>query len=201
MTTVSNQATIAYHQNSWQYSLSYRFLHWAMGGGFVILLLAGQQFNYELTQAYKLKGLMYHSTIGSLILLSAIVLVVKRFVLRHIRPHNGLRGLKRLAANGAQFSLYGLAILVPISGLMTAFYSDLPTMVFGFFDISQWVDDPGNYAIIRQIHEYLTIAAIGLVSLHILAALYHHFVKKDEVLNSMIVKLPTIIMAWMKRNG
>jgi cytochrome b561 len=35
------------------------------------------------------------------------------------------------------------------------------------------------------VHSWIAILIIGLVSLHIFAALYHHYIKKDNVLKRM----------------
>jgi cytochrome b561 len=37
-----------------------------------------------------------------------------------------------------------------------------------------------------ELHEYLAFAMIGLLGLHVLAALKHHFINRDAVLSHMI---------------
>ena len=38
---------------------------------------------------------------------------------------------------------------------------------------------------VRGIHEFATNAIIALIVIHILAALYHHFIVKDETTKNM----------------
>ncbi len=168
------------------YSARYRVLHWTMAIGCILLLMAGQQFNFQLTDSYRISGLRYHSSIGSVVLLAAIFLLVKRFIRRDPRPSVALSPVKKWMATGVQLTLYSLAVFIPVTGLITAYYSDMPTLVFGVFDISQFAADSVLYDRIRRLHELATLLAIALVASHGLAALYHHFVKKDDVLTSMI---------------
>jgi len=168
------------------YTRSYRLLHWIMAGGFISLLVAGQQFNLDLTDSYKMAGLRYHSSIGVIILASVLGLLIKRFLLRHKRPVANMTLLKKFLAHAVQLSLYSIAILLPVSGLLTAYYSDTPTALFGTFDLSQFTSDPGMFKDWRQVHEWATFAAIALALSHAGAAMYHHLIVKDNVLTSMI---------------
>ncbi|TCS36760.1 cytochrome b [Reinekea marinisedimentorum] len=174
------------------YSRSYRLFHWAMGLGFAALLIAGQQFNLNLSEAYKISGLQYHSSLGLVVLLSAVILLVKRFLRGDPRPAVNLQPLQKLAANSAQISLYFLAVYVPVTGLITAMYSHLPTKPFGLFNLSFMANEQ-LFSQIRTAHELGTFAAIFLVSAHIAAALHHHFIKKDAVLIAMTGNLKRIV--------
>lgn len=170
------------------YSISYRFLHWTMGVGFTLLLVAGQQFNFDLTESYKASGLMYHSTIGTIVLISAVLLIHKRFIRSDIRPDSGLTGKKLIMIKMAQLSMYMLAIVIPITGLITAFYSSDGAKLFGLWNIGQYVDEQTLFDSGRLVHEIGTFIAIALVTSHIVAAFYHHFILRDSVLSSMIGK-------------
>lgn len=172
-----------------RYSLSYRVLHWLMAGGFVILLLAGQQFNLQLSDTYRLKGLMLHSSLGSLVLIAALLLLTKRFIRRDARPDPGLSQWKQWMANIAQGMLYVLAVLVPVTGMATAYFSQWPTPLFGLWNINLVASEP-EFLAVRRFHEWATFIAIATVSLHLGAALYHHFVRRDQVLSSMILSWP-----------
>jgi cytochrome b561 len=164
-------------------------LHWFMGGGFVLLLLAGQQFNLNLTEPYRIKGLMLHSTLGTLVFFACLFLATKRFIRRDPRPDNGLSGFKHHLAFMAQGALYLLALLVPLTGMAAALYSELPTRLFGVWDISQFTSNVTLFQRLRLLHEWVTFSAIAVASSHIAAAFYHHFIKRDQVLASMLIRL------------
>jgi cytochrome b561 len=46
--------------------------------------------------------------------------------------------------------------------------------------------DKANASFFEDWHIYLAYVLIGLVTLHVLAALYHHFVKRDGVAVRMV---------------
>ena len=52
-------------------------------------------------------------------------------------------------------------------------------------NLSSEVDNLGMFNLVRGIHEFATNAIIALIVIHILAALYHHFIVKDETTKNM----------------
>lgn len=69
-----------------------------------------------------------------------------------------------LAGEAVHYALYGLMVLVPLSGMAAWF---------------------GGVAAAADAHEVLKTVLIALVALHILAALYHQVVRKDGLLLRM----------------
>ena len=72
--------------------------------------------------------------------------------------------LQKLAAHLTHLALYGLMILLPISGMAAWF---------------------GGVLVAGEVHQLLKMALIVLVLLHVLAVLYHQFVVKDGLLARM----------------
>ena len=66
------------------------------------------------------------------------------------------------------------------SGIATAVNAASPIRLFGQFDITIGRSDEGFLQKIRPIHEFATNAVIFLIVLHIIAAIYHHFIAKDD---------------------
>jgi cytochrome b561 len=168
------------------YSSPYRWLHWTIATGCITLLIAGQQFNLPLSDAYRSAGLRYHSTIGTVVLVCALYLFFKRFIRRDTRPNHNLPMLKRLIATGVHLALYSLAILIPLTGLLTAYYAELPVLLLGLFDTSGYATDNALYTQIRRVHELATLLAMALLVAHVGAAIYHHRIQKDRVLSAMV---------------
>lgn len=169
------------------YSFNYRRLHWALAGIIIILLLAGQQFNFNLSDAYRINGLRAHSTLGTLSLFIVIAFIFKRFIRRDPTPKPNMPLLKVIAAKGVQYGLYSLALLIPITGLISALYSPHPVYILGLFNIAiLTADAEANFSYFRSLHMWATYGAIMLLSAHAGAACYHHFIKKDGVMKSMV---------------
>jgi cytochrome b561 len=118
------------------YSYNYHRLHWSMTGIIIALLLADLQFNFNLTDAYRITGLQAHSTLGSLSLLIVLGLLFKRFIRRDPVPKPMLPLFKVLATRSVQNGLYTLAVVIPLSGLAASLYSPHPVYFLGIFDIA-----------------------------------------------------------------
>jgi cytochrome b561 len=82
-------------------------------------------------------------------------------------PPNESTFLRR-AASVTHVTLYGLLIYFPLTGIL------------GYF---------GNIEIANQLHGLAQLPILVLVVLHGLAALYHHFILKTDVLRRMIKPL------------
>ena len=175
--------------NKSQYSFPYKILHWAMALVMIALLIAGQQFNFNISDEYRHHGLIFHSSVGTLALIAAFSLLIKRFLLKHHRPESGLPYLQTLSANLVQFALYALAIAIPVTGLLAAYYSPHEVMLFGSYKISLASGETEQaWTTIRWLHRWATRLTMLLLACHAGAALYHHFIVKDDVLRKMIIK-------------
>lgn len=98
--------------------------------------------------------------------------------------------LKQLAKLG-QKALYGLIILMVISGYLISTAKGKGVDVFGLFELPALLaDDADRGELAGEIHEIIATVFISLVVIHVLAALLHHFVFKDRTLKRML---------WVKR--
>lgn len=83
-------------------------------------------------------------------------------------------------------ALYAFMIAMPILGWTLLSASGKPIPFFGLVLPPLVLPDKGLAAQVKEIHE--TIATIGyfLIGLHALAALFHHYVVKDDTLRRML---------------
>jgi cytochrome b561 len=81
--------------------------------------------------------------------------------------------------------MYLLMLIIPIVGIVTFIWHGR-AFNFGLFQLDFGVRS--NRAIFHpseNIHGYLAYALFGLVGLHVLAALWHHFIRRDGVMRRM----------------
>lgn len=86
-----------------------------------------------------------------------------------------------------KFSLYLLLFAIMITGYLTVTYEGQSIDVFGFFQVPSLImldNDQLNIAALA--HKYLSWVLIVIVIIHALAALIHHFIRKDKTLVRMI---------------
>jgi cytochrome b561 len=170
------------------YSGVARSLHW------LILLLLIIQFTIGWlmpdikrdTPVTTLIGL--HFSFGTLILAIAIVRLGYRLSHGEPRPEDGIPPWQTTSARIIHWLLYLLLFLVPVLGWINASWRGMPVMAFGLFQMPKLVATHANgWGWTGDVHMLLAdYAILGLVGLHVLAALYHYFVRRDGVLGRML---------------
>jgi cytochrome b561 len=76
---------------------------------------------------------------------------------------------------------------MPISGILMSYFGGYDVSVFGLFIIPAAIDKfPQLAGLFHQIHVLGIWAFITVIVLHVGAALYHHFIRRDNVLMRMI---------------
>lgn len=85
------------------------------------------------------------------------------------------------------FVLYALLIAMPVAGLLMTVYGGRPVDIFGLFQIPVFVTpDRSTARFYDDIHtDIIWPMIIFFTLLHIGAALYHQFVKKDNLMSRM----------------
>ena len=93
-----------------------------------------------------------------------------------------------MSAKGLHWLFYAMMIGVPLSGWIMSSAGPYPLNWFGLFDVPKFAvgkDSPLADAA-HEGHEVMGFLFIPLLALHIVAALYHHYRLKDEVLRRML---------------
>ena len=72
-----------------------------------------------------------------------------------------------------------------ITGISMASFASDPIIVF-CLDMAFLTHNENIFSLIRGFHEFCTNAIIALILIHILAALYHQFLAKDETTMNML---------------
>ncbi|CAN7484483.1 cytochrome b [Phyllobacterium sp. LjRoot231] len=132
----------------------------------------------------------WHKSFGFLVLgLSALRLLWKFASTRPSDPAT-MSHLERVAAHGAHIVLYLSLFLIPLTGWAIASSSPLqiPTFMFNLVVIPPLpltVSDSAE-AFWTASHAYLAYFSAFVAVCHILAALHHHFWKRDAILTRML---------------
>ena len=136
----------------------------------------------------KLTLLARHKSVG----ITILGLVVLRLTWRWLNEHHpALPGhLKRYELALARFThvaLYVLLIAVPISGWTMSSARGFPVSWFGFFQLPDLVPKSRPlYDALMIVHHTLAYTLLAVIGLHVVGALKHHFVHKDDVLKRML---------------
>lgn len=166
-----------------RYAFIFRLVHWTMALIILMMLIAGQRFGTELSDADRTFSLTGHSSLGLLVVMFLLVRIAMRLTGAAGRPTHDIAAWQSLASRAVQAGIYGLMIYLPVTGVLTARAHSLPVQPFGVVSIS--TPDLAAYEVLRPWHEFGTKALILLLLLHIGAALMHRFVFRDKVMGSM----------------
>ena len=85
------------------------------------------------------------------------------------------------------YVLYGFMFVMPLTGWLMSSAAGLTVSFFGLFTLPNLV--PANPALRHyffNIHGTCALILIGIIVLHVLAALKHHFWDKDDILKRML---------------
>lgn len=83
-------------------------------------------------------------------------------------------------------SLYGVLIVLPFTGWLVVSAAGGHVSFWGFELPALLSQDKTLAGNIKEVHETIANIAYGLIGLHILAALYHHYWNKDDTLRRML---------------
>jgi len=158
-----------------------KILHWL-----VFLAIAAQytvgEFMPHIGRKTTETGLVaIHIGLGSFVLLLIVAAIAWR--LTHPVPQlPELQGWQRIAASLTHWALYLLILTMVLLGWAAANFRGWPLTIFGISLPSlankgdSWAHTAGD------IHTFLVNVLLGLVILHVVAALYHHFFLRDKVM-------------------
>ena len=118
-------------------------------------------------------------------------LVVWRLLLRLSRgtPQlpTSMTSIERTLSNVGNFALYALLIAIPVLGILLTWLRGDTLSFFGLFTIpAPFQPDRDTARTIRELHSLSANGILILAGIHALAALWHHFVRKDDVLERML---------------
>ena len=169
------------------YGRMQKILHWIVAG-----LLAG---NFAIAWSMpdihrdtKPEGLIrLHLAVGTVILLVAILRLLWRFR----QPVPVFSGQappwQQRAAQATHSLLYLLLLVLPIMGWANASYRGWTIDLFGWGHLPQIV--PTGSPLGRplgDVHTVIAYVLLGLIGLHLAAALYHQFWLRDQIMSRML---------------
>jgi cytochrome b561 len=169
-------------------------LHWVIALGILALIVMGLAMTHlGLPAMAKFQLYQLHKSIGITVLLAAVLRVLWRLV-RKPPPLPAMPAAEKAAAEGAHLLLYVLMLALPLSGwaLVSVSPFNLPTVLYGTWPWPHLpvLSDLPNKAqvepVVKFIHGKLAWFLGALVALHAGAALRHHFVLRDGVLDRML---------------
>ncbi|MCW5588446.1 MAG: cytochrome b [Legionellales bacterium] len=168
------------------YGVLAKFFHWSVSSLIILMLIAGFiMVNLDNTPMQS-TVYFFHKAFGLLIL----GLVVLRIVWTLSNPKPRLPAKLpmplKIVAHLSHLLLYLAILAMPICGLLLSTYAGHPPSFFGLFTVTlPLAKDKALAELFGNLHSVFAFVIIGLLVLHVSAALVHHFIFKDNTLKRM----------------
>ena len=170
------------------YSLAARSFHWITAALVLTMLPIGiAMATFDLGGAVEDPLYHIHRSIGALVLTIAAVRLIYR--LRNPAPPlpADMPGWQQVAARATHWGLYALLIAQPIVGWIATSAYRAPVLFFWLFELPPiWPENRPFSEAMFIVHRSMGIFIATLITVHIAAALYHHFILRDRVLKRMV---------------
>jgi cytochrome b561 len=171
------------------YSIPARWFHWLtfllasilVPVGFVMADRAERNIFDALTNSL----FSTHKLIGFSLLWITVLRLGYRLLSGAPQPEPGLPPWQAAVSRVAHWGLYALLLIIPLLGwLGISMYPALD--IFGLFSLPAIAQKSDLANQVLELHKAAAWVLIALVVLHVSAALFHYFVRKDGVLQRML---------------
>lgn len=175
--------------NAERYSYNARWFHWVMA---ILIVLA---YALILSRSQFAKGtdlrtfvVQTHFWVGIVVLIMAFFRIAERH--RHTPPAitPRLEGVLRLAATLSHYALYAFLFAQPLLGLSTVLLERgaLPIPLTSLAIPAPFAIAKQTAETLEHFHVLLGTIFYYVIGLHVVAALWHHFVRKDNTVRRMV---------------
>lgn len=163
--------------------------HWASAWAMILALYLGLSAVYGYGPRHA--TFVAHAYAG----LTVLGLVVVRLFLRTLLPwpkdESGGPGILKFVAEATHWTLYALMLLTPLTGWIVVSEMECCVAVPGLPNIDLLGSDlpiGGSVSAMTayHVHVFFVWTLLALISLHVMAALFHHFIIRDTILVRMI---------------
>ena len=173
------------------YGLMAIAFHWTIAVLFLAQLALGYLMSRDnIDPVLQFDLFQYHKSVGFLVLALAVPRFLWSVFSRKPQALEGEGLASRFAARAAHAALLFLTLAVPLAGWAIASTSPLqiPSYVFDLVVVPGLplrISDQAE-AFWSEVHATLAYLAAAIVFLHVAAALWHHFIRKDATLRRML---------------
>jgi cytochrome b561 len=181
------EAAMSYGTRTDHYPASSKLLHWLIA--ICVLTTAPVAIAMTLVAEGQTQDALYnfHKSLGILIFILMTLRLITRLAVGAPIADPGIEPWQKAVSAAVHTSFYVLLIAMPIVGYIANSAYGAPTPFFGLLELPPIVEK--NEALstpLFAIHRWVGWLLIILVLIHVGAALYHHFVRDDNVLRRML---------------
>jgi cytochrome b561 len=128
-----------------------------------------------------------HKSLGITIFALIILRIVWRIGHKPPAPLATYKAIERKIATGTHHLLYLFMVAIPVTGLIMGLYSKFGVKWFGL-NFLPGLDNNSIRELFEEAHELVGIALLVILALHVVGALKHKFIDKDETMSRISLK-------------
>jgi len=163
-------------------------VHWVMAGLVLTLFFLGRfMVRLAYTHPWYHGAPLLHKGLGVILFSLLVFRVFWRVVIDRRPPPVAMPALERITARAVQFLFYVFIFGLAVSGYLVPTAGGRGLDFFGLFEVPALVWGLAHQEdIAGDVHRVLAYVLMGLVLVHTLGALKHHFIDRDETLLRML---------------
>jgi len=166
------------------FGLLARVLHWLMAAGILAMLFIGVGMVASVSERHQWL-MQIHKPLGVALLALVCVRLVTRLYKGTPALPSDMPAWQRHAAYASHVLLYALMFAMPLIGWAMVSAGGYPVTVGDWLLPPIAPADAALFAWLRGAHRYLAFLLFATVLLHLAAALFHGWIRRDGVLASM----------------
>lgn len=165
-------------------------LHWLVAIGIFCLLYLGLEQAGMERGPEKTEIRFIHGSIALAVFFLMTLRIVWRWM-NDVPAHpDGMAAWQRLSASVVHWGLYAAVFLQLVAGGMIVATGGKPLPFFGLFSVPLPVaENHDKHEFWEEIHEFVWKIVAVLIIVHVLGAIYNHFIAKNDVVRRMTVGL------------
>src|ERR1700722_15062052 len=164
-----------------------RLMHWLTAGLMLSVFVLAFSIDLATSRATHTAFLQLHRSVGLTVWVVTLFRLSWRHVARYPDWPNDMSQAMRVAAMASEYALYALLLAQPILGILQTnahgdhvdlfFIGRLPALIEKNRPLAQQL---------LSVHKAIGFSLFGLIALHVSAALFHHFWRRDDPLTAML---------------
>jgi cytochrome b561 len=179
---------VTIRNSSIEYGALAKALHWLVAIGlFALIYLGLEQAGLE-RGPEKTEIRFIHGSIAMAVFFLMTIRIAWRFM-NDVPAHpEGMKAWQRMSASVVHWGLYTAVFVQLLAGGMIVATGGNALPFFGLFSVPLPVaENRENHEFWEEVHEFVWIIVAVLIGVHVLGALFNHFIAKNDVLRRMTV--------------
>lgn len=173
--------------SSKNYTSMFKFLHWFMSFAIIGLFVAGFVMTSMAPSDLKWTTYGLHKSLGFTMLVLVFIRILSRLMNPPKIKHHSISALHYVLIKISVPVLYLVILCMTLSGFIMSDAGGHAINLFSLYELPLLLTNMkflAEYA--HTVHVYVAPVGATIIGLHIVAALYHHFILKDDTLMRMM---------------